>query len=309
MKSATVIIVSHQRKAELRRAIESALIQTAEPEVIVIDDASTDGTVDMLRAEFPEVRLYSSKTSAGYIEQRNRGAGLAAGEIVFSIDDDAAFSTAYIVEATLKEFTDPRVGAVAIPFIDVNRSPVLRQKAPNRDGIYATDTFIGTAHALRRDLFNRLAGYRAELCHQGEEEDYCIRMLNAGYVTRCGNSDPIHHFESARRSWSRMDYYGARNKILFAWQNVPFPDVTWHLAATTTKTLLHAVRPDRFWTRFRGVVAAYGLCARGLARREPVTPWTYYLSRRLKVRGPLRLAEISALLPQPLTKQGSWHLT
>ena len=127
----------------------------------------------------------------------------------------------------------PQIGAVAIPFIDVNRSRTVRQKAPRPDSIFAAYTFIGTAHALRRDVFLRLDGYRDALVHQGEEEDYSIRMLNAGWITRCGNADPIHHFESPRRSWSRMDYYGARNKILYAWQNVPWPYFPAHVLLTT----------------------------------------------------------------------------
>jgi GT2 family glycosyltransferase len=298
LTSATVIIVSRERRMELRRALESALIQTAEPEVIVIDDASTDGTCEMVRAEFPRVRLYSTESAIGYIRQRNRGAELSGGEILFSIDDDATFSSAEVVEATLNQFDDPRVGAVAIPCVDINRGPEVRQQAPNQDRIYLIDSFIGTAHALRRDLFTRLRGYRTELCHQGEEEDYCIRMLDAGFVTRCGNSAPIHHFESPRRNWARMDYYGARNKILFAWHNVPFPEVSGHLAATTLKTLLHALRPDRFWIRFRGVIAAYALCASGRARRSPVARSTYHLSRRLKMKGPLPLDQISTPLAQ-----------
>jgi glycosyltransferase involved in cell wall biosynthesis len=299
MTAATVIIATRERRVELRRAIESALMQTAKPEVLVIDDASTDGTSEMVQKEFPEVRLHASEKAAGYIHQRNNGARLASGEIVFSIDDDATFSTPNIVEATLNEFGHPRVGAVGIPFVDVNRSSLVRQQAPSRQGVYATYSYIGTAHALRRELFVRLSGYRASLYHQGEEEDYCIRMLNAGYITRCGNSDPIYHFESPRRSFTRMDYYGARNKILFAWQNIPLPEVTWHLPATTVKTLLYALRPDRFWTRFRGVVAAYALCAGGHARRRPVAQSTYRLSRLLKTRGPMPLEEITPSLPQP----------
>jgi glycosyltransferase involved in cell wall biosynthesis len=297
MGTATVVIVTRERKAELRQAIESALLQTARPEVLVIDDGSADGTTQMVRKDFPNVRLHSAETSAGYIRQRNRAAHLATGEILFSIDDDATFSTAQIVEKTLNEFDHSRIGGVGIPFVDVNKSPVVRQQAPSIDGVYAAYSYIGTAHALRRDVFLGLEGYRAILCHQGEEEDYCIRMLNAGFITRCGNSDPIHHFESPRRSLTRMDYYGARNKVLFAWQNIPFPDVAGHLAATSVKTLLYALRPDRFWTRLRGVVTAYALCANGQAGRFPVTQSTYRLSRRLKNRGPMPFEEIAASLP------------
>ena len=247
--------------------------------------------------EFPEARLERSEQSLGLIAQRNRGARLASGSVIFSLDDDAVFSTPDVVETTLREFNHPRVGAVAIPFVDVNRGPAIKQKAPRPDGIYARYDFIGTAHALRRDVFLGLAGYREVLFHQGEEEDYCIRMLNAGWITRCGNAEPIHHFESARRSWTRMDFYGARNKVLYAWHNAPFPAVATQLTGTTVKTLGHALRPGRIWTRLRGVLSGYALCASGRVARQPVRAEVYAASQMLKRRGPMSLEEISERLP------------
>ncbi len=295
---AAVVITTKNRIDDLRKAVASAIVQTARPEILVVDDGSTDGTADTITQEFPGVCLHRTEKSCGYIVQRNRGAGLATAPIVFSIDDDAVFSSPLIIEQTLQGFNHPRVGAVAIPFVDVNRGPEVKQRAPGRDGIYATFTFIGTAHALRRDLFLKLGGYRQMLFHQGEEEDYCTRLLDAGYITRCGTADPIHHFESPQRSWKRMDYYGSRNKILYSWQNVPFPFLPVHLAATSAKTLAYSFRPGRFWTRLRGVVAGYTIGLLGRAGRRPVARNIYRLSRELKQRGPVPLHEIEKRLPR-----------
>ncbi len=296
---ATVVITTKNRLADLRTAVASALAQTARPEVLVVDDGSADGTADAVAREFPMVRLHRSEQSLGLIVQRNRAARLAGGPILFSLDDDAAFSTPTVVETTLQEFDHPRVGAVAIPFVEVNRSPAVLQRAPRPGEIYAAYNFIGTAHALRRDVFLSLSGYREILHHQGEEEDYCIRMLAAGWITRCGNADPIHHFESPRRSFARMDFHGARNKVLYAWHNAPFPAVAAQLAGTTAKTLLHSLHPNRAWTRFRGVMAGYALCATGRAIRQPVSRATYAVSQSLKRRGPFPLDEIAHRLPEP----------
>ncbi len=298
--AATVVITTKNRVEDLRKAIASVLAQTAKPEVLVLDDASTDGTSEAIAREFPSVRIERSEASRGYIVQRNRGAGLVQTPIVFSIDDDAVFSSPTIMEQTLREFDHPRVGAVAIPFVHVNQGPTVHQRAPRAEGIYATYAFIGTAHALRRDLFLALGKYRELLIHQSEEEDYCVRMLNAGYITRCGTADPVHHFESPRRSWRRMDYYGARNKVLYAWNSVPWPFLPAHLAATTCMTSIFALQPARFLTRLRGVLAAYALCGRGQADRRPVRPSIYSLSRALKRRGAVPLEELEPRLPAPL---------
>ena len=136
--SATVVITTKNRKEELPpRRLRSALAQTAQPEVLVMDDASTDGTATLVRQEFPQVRLESSEHSLGYIRQRNRAARLANGAVLFSIDDDAVFSSNKVIEQTLRDFDHPCVGAVAIPFVDVNKSPTEHHRSPSADGIYS----------------------------------------------------------------------------------------------------------------------------------------------------------------------------
>jgi glycosyltransferase involved in cell wall biosynthesis len=292
-----VVITTKNRKAELAKAVRSVLEQTVRTRVLVMDDGSTDGTAEAIARDFPSVRVNQSAISAGYIAQRNRAAQLADTDILFSIDDDASFSSPRIVEQTLLEFDHPRVGAVAIPFVNANRSGEVHHRAPCDEGVYARCDFIGTAHALRRDLFLRLSGYREILFHQSEEEDYCARLLNAGYITRCGRAEPVHHFESPRRSWKRMDYYGARNKALYAWHNVPFPYLPAHLAVSTVLTSAYSLRPDRLLTRLRGVLAAYALICAGKARRQPVTVATYKLIRELKRRGSMPLPDLEDCLP------------
>ncbi|MDX1951871.1 MAG: glycosyltransferase family A protein [Verrucomicrobiota bacterium] len=293
---AVVLITTRNRVADLRKAVQSAVSQSARPEVLVIDDGSSDGTAEIIQKEFPGVKVHKSPTSFGYIVQRNRGANLSKADILFSIDDDAAFSSPFVVEQTLKEFSNPRIGAVAIPFVDVNQSPEVKQAAPDAKQIYATYSYIGTAHAIRRQLFVELGGYREHLIHQGEEEDYCLRMLNEGFITRCGNSDPVHHFESPKRSLVRMDYYGSRNKILFTWENVPFPYVAGHLAVTSFKTVVYTLKPGRFLTRLRAVLAGYAVAFFGDAMRQPVSPEIYLLSRELKARKAVPLGEIEQKL-------------
>ncbi len=295
---AAVVITSRNRGQELRRAVASAIQQTAKPEILVVDDGSTDRVTEAVAREFPQVEFARSEASQGYIVQRNRGAALVSAPVVVSIDDDAVFSSPTVIEQTLREFDHPRVGAVAIPFVNINSSPDVHQRAPRADGIYATYAFIGTAHALRRDLFLALGGYRKLLVHQSEEEDYCVRLLNAGYITRCGTADPVHHFESPRRSWKRMDYYGARNKVMYAWNNVPFPFFPMHLAVSTFMTSIYARHPARCLTRLRGVLAAYTLCCTFQGDRRPVQPAVYRLSRELKRRGAIPLGEIEPELPE-----------
>jgi glycosyltransferase involved in cell wall biosynthesis len=290
-----VVITTRNRKEELRAAIRSALAQTVPVEVLVIDDGSDDGTADLVRREFPAVRLVREERARGYIARRNQAAGLASAPVLVSIDDDAIFSSPSVVGQTLRDFDHPRVGAVGIPFVNVRQGRVVQQRAPGDEAVYVTDSYIGTAHALRRELFVQLGGYREHLVHQGEEGDFCLRLLQAGYLVRLGRAEPIHHFESPRRDFRRMDYYGRRNDVLFAWHNVPLPYLPVHLAATTLNGLRTALRARRLRHQLWGLAAGYLSCLAWGGRR-PVGRAAYRLSRRLKKAGPLPLAEIEPLL-------------
>jgi glycosyltransferase involved in cell wall biosynthesis len=334
----------------------------------------------------PVLRLIRHEVSAGYIVRRNEAARLARGDVIFSLDDDAVFSSPLVVEQTLRDFSHPRIGAVAIPYIEPHKANTEMQRAPTREDVWITASYIGTAHAVRRDVFLALGGYREHLVHQGEEGDFCIRMLAAkppmadsgnaeklkregttdasdkhgwggagerlvkpsgaafsnpstselardsentslthsasgpaslpaisyplrataptgapatshslpataspcdatpatshslpvtapevpGFFVRLGNSDPIIHNESPKRDYSRMDFYGRRNDVLFHWQNTPMPDLLWQLPMTIVGGLLCAYRVKRWRKMLEGIGAGFLAIWDGL-ERDPVS--------------------------------------
>lgn len=295
--AATIVITTRNRKEELRNALRSAFSQDVPVEVLVTDDASDDGTSGMVAEEYPSARILRSETCLGLIVQRNRAAAGAAGPIIFSLDDDAEFGSPGTVRQTIEEFTDGRIGAVAIPHLDTATGNVVNASAPDDGGIWCVAAYTGTAHAVKRDVFLKLGGYREELVHQGEESDFCTRMLAAGLVTRLGRAPVIQHHESPRRSFERMDFYGRRNDLLFAWRHTPAAWLAPHLAGATLHGLRDAVCTGRWRSQCRGIVEGWRMILQGGALREPVPMSVYRAFRRLRKRGPLPLPEILPLLP------------
>jgi glycosyltransferase involved in cell wall biosynthesis len=291
--TATIIITTKNRKEDLRRALKSCVIQDISLEVLVMDDGSTDGTSEMVHAEFPAARLERREESKGLIVRRNEAARLASGEVLISIDDDAEFSAPDIVRVALAEFCEIAIAAVAIPFVNVNQDQTVRQLAPDASQIWLTNEYIGTAHAIRKDVFIQAGGYREVLFHQGEEGDLCIRLLNAGYFVRLGNSQPIFHHESPKRSLERINVFGQRNLILFAWFNVPFFAFPIHLAATIWNGLKWGVKNGCLNYRMRGTVKGLLATVQLWNQRQPIKPVAYQTFRRLKKSGPIPLQLLS----------------
>jgi glycosyltransferase involved in cell wall biosynthesis len=292
-----VVITTKNRKTLLRKALWSALSQAMPVDVLVVDDNSTDGTADMVEAEFRQVKLERSPEALGYIVQRNRAARISSADVIISIDDDAVFSSPLVVEQAVAELGNPRVAAVAIPYMEPQKSREILQRAPDRKKIWVTDMFRGTAYAVRRDIFLALGGYREQLIHQGEERDFCIRLLNRGFVVRLGSGDHVIHNEMPKRDWTRLDFYGRRNDILFAWNNVPWPFYITHLIGTTLRGACLATTRGKMGMA-RGILAGYRDFTIPSNVRMPVARVTYRLHRALKKRGPLPLSDIQHLLPQ-----------
>ena len=291
---ATVAIVTKNRREYARGAIRSALAQVPAVEVLVCDDGSTDGTPDMVRAEFPEAVLHTSDRSSDIAVQRTRATALASAPVVFSIDDDAEFTSPHTVAEALRLFDHPRVALVAMPFVNVRVSDRVLQRAPDALVAYASSGFVGTAYAVRRDVFLGLGGYRPFLVHQYEEEDFAVRLLDAGYLIRLASTPPIHHFHSPTRDRKGMDHWGARNTILFTWHNVPMPFFLAHMAATSLNALAAGVRAGTTRRKVVGMASGYADCARQWRERAPVRAATYRLYRRLKRGGPLPVDVVEA---------------
>jgi GT2 family glycosyltransferase len=300
--NASIVIPSCNRIAELRALLYSCLKQTVPVEIIVVDDAANDEIQRMVLEEFAGVRYYRLGKAKGPAFQRNRGIELANNEIVFPVDDDSLFVSRKTVEQTLAEFNHARIGAVGIPYININQDQRVLQSSPCDGAIHVTHSFVGAAHAVRRDVFLHLGGFREHFFYMGEESDLCLRMLSAGYVTRLGNADPIHHVESPRRNMSRASFSGRRNDIRFAWHNVPLPEFPLHLAGTTFNGFKAAFTQGWFRSMVSGTAAGYADLFRRWHERQPVPRDTYRLHRALKKRS-RRLEEIEPALP-PLRFNG-----
>jgi GT2 family glycosyltransferase len=89
-RSVSVILVNLNRMELLRNALRSLLDSPrANTEIIVVDNASTDGSAEMVAAEFPTVRLIRNTTNKGFCEANNQGIAIAKGEYIALLNNDA----------------------------------------------------------------------------------------------------------------------------------------------------------------------------------------------------------------------------
>jgi GT2 family glycosyltransferase len=308
MPEASIVIVTRDRKHTAEHAVESAVAQEGDVEVILFDDASTDGTAEYIARKYPRVRVERSERHAGYIVHRNRAARLARGRVILSIDDDAVFTEPTIVRDTLRSFANPRVGAVAIPFVnnfDGVDEPMFAAP-PDRQRLWVRDTFIGTAYALRRDLFLSLGGFEERLFHWAEEAEYSQRMLSAGYVVAAGTSALIRHFPAkvTGKYPRKVTRYVHRNRILVPWLNVPLSRAVPMIAARTVQSVVDGLRrPHVMPAALEGVAMGYAALSRTWSARRPMSGQVFRLWRDLWRKKLTPFEDVEARLPltKPIT--------
>ena len=287
---ASIVITTRNRRDEALRAISSCLAQeNCSIEILLFDDASDDGTVEAVRKKFPSVRIFSNPSRMGYIHNRNRGFEEALGSVVFSIDDDAYFSSRDIVMSVLKHFRDDcTIAAVAIPFIEpMNRRSLSSLQTPfiSRSGDELCG-YIGCAHAVRREIVLSLGGYREFFIHQGEERDLCLRMIAAGFRIVYGGQGLIVHMVSPKRQLDRVTYYASRNGLLFDILNLPVPDVLIRLVWDPIAIIRYRFSWSTLPLKLRGIMAGFCEGAKRWRERKAVSRAAYVRFKTLPGHGP-----------------------
>lgn len=129
----SVIIPTYNRKRQLRAAVESVLSQgVASLEVLVIDDASTDGTLDDLRSLGDlRVRLLSNSRSKGPAGARNSGMLAARGQLIAFLDSDDLYLPGHLSAAVAVFAREPAGDLVFGPAKYIQGGEVVPYMGPN----------------------------------------------------------------------------------------------------------------------------------------------------------------------------------
>jgi GT2 family glycosyltransferase len=194
--TADVIIVSWRSGARILGCLTRLSTQHPPERTIVVDNDSGDGTVEGIRASFPQVRILELDTNRGFGAAVNAGVAAGDGEALVLINDDVEVEDGFLA-AILAPLQDPRCGMVAgmtmipgEPLVDAfgieldvtlaayNR---LRRRPPSETpGRLAMPS--GGAAAYRRVAFEAAGGFDERLLAYGEDVDLGLRLRLNGWT-------------------------------------------------------------------------------------------------------------------------------
>ncbi|HWH32390.1 MAG TPA: glycosyltransferase [Egibacteraceae bacterium] len=235
----TVVVATQNRRGGLADALERlAGLSPASP-VIVVDNASTDGTAQMVRARFPGVRVVVLPRNIG-AAARNAGAREAATDLVAFSDDDSWWAPGALARAAEHFDAHPRLGLLAARMLVGAREeldPVCDAMAASPLGTEpdlpgpSVLGFVACGAVVRRDAFLQAGGFHERFLVGGEEELLALDLATAGWGLAYVDDVVAHHHPSPSRNPSRRRRIQRRNALWAAWLRRPLSAVAGHTLA------------------------------------------------------------------------------
>jgi GT2 family glycosyltransferase len=276
----TVVVITRDRRDELRRTLGK---MTSLPERIVltvVDNASSDGSADMVAEEFPQARLIRSRRNLGAVA-RNLAVRRVTTPYAAFCDDDTWWEPGSLDAAADALDANPDVAVVTARILvepGGREDPIVAElehsPLPGRGGMPGLMSFLAGASMVRVPAFRECGGFSPRIWLGGEEELLAADLITAGHVLCYLPGATVHHQPSKARDPRRRRMLGIRNTLWFTWLRRPLP-------AAARRTLELARTVPRDGTSARAFAAALAGAPWVLRARRPVPPRVESMIRRL----------------------------
>lgn len=235
----SVIIVNYNVKEFLQNLLHSIEKASANlsKEIIVVDNASDDGSVEVIREKFPYVNLIENKINAGFGKANNQGLAVAKGKYILFINPDCIVS-----EDTLDKMisffgghSDCALAGCKILNSDGTLQLACRRSFPgpwtsftkvtglsnlfpksrifarynltylDENKTYEVDAVSGSFMMMRKTVYDNVGGFDEQFFMYGEDLDLCYRIQKAGHKVFYVHSTQVIHYKGESTKRSNLD--------------------------------------------------------------------------------------------------------
>lgn len=232
----SVIIVNYNVRAFLNSALISLFksLEGLDAEIFVVDNASDDGSVELIKTNFPSVHLIANSANVGFAKANNQAMALAKGKYLLLINPDTLVQEDSITTLIkyFEEHSDAGMVGCKILNPDGTLQLACRRSFPtpwvaftktfglsaffprskkfaqynltyrNPDETYEVDAISGSFMMMSREVYEKIGGLDETFFMYGEDLDWCYRVQQAGWKVFYVPTTSIIHYkgESTRRS-------------------------------------------------------------------------------------------------------------
>lgn len=258
----SIVIPNWNGEEKLKKNLPKVLKVEGVDEVIVVDDASTDNSVQLVKTNFPLVKLIEKKKNTGFGSNVNYGVENAAGDFIFLVNSDAVPEEKVVVNV-LENFKDPKVFSVGFNtggnwswakfengffwhYCADKDKQATKEPHPT---LWAS----GGSGIFRRSIWDELEGFDPLYDpFYVEDLDLGYRAWKRGYINIWDPSLKVEHYKevgviAANFPQQRIQDTNERNSLIFIWKNITSPKLfAEHLQALVFRLLTH----PKYWKIF-----------------------------------------------------------
>ena len=232
----SIIIINYNVKEFLLNLLDSIrkAVKNISTEIIIVDNASDDGSVEILREKFPSIKLIANKKNVGFGAANNQALETAKGKYFLLINPDAIVKEDTLLKMLEFFNSTPQVGIAGCKVLNPDGSLQLacRRGFPgpwtsftkvmglsklfpksrlfarynltylDENQTYEVDAVSGAFMMMRKEVYEKIGGVDQQFFMYGEDLDLCYRTQKSGYkVFYVHNTEIIHYKgESTKRS-------------------------------------------------------------------------------------------------------------
>lgn len=274
----SIVVLTYNRKDVLAELLQQlGEMDRRDVEVVVVDNCSTDGTGEFVKASYPHFRVVRPPFNMGAVG-RNAGMAIARGRYVVTIDDDILGLNGAALEAIAAVFNgNARAGGICFKVIDHYTGQVCNWCHPRDPGTFAHTSFetceiTEGAVAFRRAVLDRVGLYPENFFISHEGADLAARIINNGFEILYVPEVSVSHkyARNGRPGWRRY-YYDTRNDFWLALRNYRFGYLLLHLMRRLPVTFVYAMRDGFLSYWIKAVGDALRQVPQVLKQRRPIS--------------------------------------
>jgi GT2 family glycosyltransferase len=303
----SIIVVNWNCEDLLARCLQSIADHVSlRVETIVVDNASSDDSVSVVRARFPAVRLIALPENVGFSRANNVAIEVARGDHVLLLNPDTELRRGCVESLVAFLEERPRVGLVGPPLFDPDgsrqdsvlefptlgreflRQTMLHRLVPGRaartrpEGSRRVEALTGAALCVRRACLEAIGPLDPRLFMFYEDVDWCRRATDAGFEVWFAAGPGAMHVKSAasgRLALARTLVESLRSTIAYFRKHRGARSVAGLRAVALAGAATRSVRAAVLWSvgrdraEQRDRLGAYGRIARWALRGGELQPW------------------------------------
>lgn len=311
----SIIIVNFNGLKYLREcldSVESLNYPRERFEVILVDNASTDGSVGFLKDNFPRVKTVSNSKNLGFAGGNNTGIRESRGEFVVLLNNDTVVDRDWLVEFVNVALHDDRVGIATSKIMFKNRPNVINNAGsrvlPNGwgsdrgfgeedhgqyDRVEEVFCACGASMLLRRKMLDEVGSLDPDFFCYYEDTDLSWRARLRGWKVVYTYKSLVYHVHTGTATeWSPFfTFYVLRNRHFMLFKNAPFGMFYRSLKDSVRNTLVESLLHGRERRRTSGNPNYYSLWIRTKVYVSFLKNMPGLLVKRARIRGGMAVSD------------------